>query len=335
MATGHLFRLAGCGLVVAGLAILPCRAAELPALDRSIAEAISTPRKGAPLAAALQRAYADTTSSERRNAIAQREAVTAALDEIARGDADGGGVGLTEANLLVGVFRSLDAIRQVEAGKGIENDVPTVIGAVWRRYVAPLVARSTERALQPAAALLTGDLVGQWIDGGKTVRAFDLWADSRAKSLNWSRVEFATPLPRVDALLERDLVSTPRPPRPRLALYVDLAALREGDRTAVRRAAAGGDGRLLFVLDDSQKRLAECLAADVPRRETVERSRRDAKADEEDEARCRARIRPEVDPMLLFDPKRQLQVRRYNPTDPAMPVARILVQAAGLAKVWP
>ncbi|KMO23378.1 hypothetical protein [Methylobacterium indicum] len=334
MRTGHLIQLIGYGIMTASLAVRPCMAAELLAIDRSLAEAVSSPRREAPLATALRRAYADAASPERRNALAQREAVTAALDEVARGDAEGGGIGLAEANLLVGVFRSLDAIRQAEAGKGVENGIPALTAAVWRRYVAPLVARSAERALQPVAPRSTGDLVGQWIDGSRTVLAYDLWADGRAKSLAWSRAEFALPLPRADALLERGLVPTPRPPRPRLALYVDLATLREGDRTAVRRAAAGGEGPLLFVLDDSQKRLDECLAAQASGQDAGETPRRD-KAEEDGAARCRARIRPEADAMLLFDPKRRLQVRSYDPADPALAVPRILAQAAGLARVWP
>ncbi|AWN46547.1 hypothetical protein DK419_09645 [Methylobacterium terrae] len=320
--------------MAAGLAILPGLAAELPAVDRALAEALAGGRREAPLAGILRRAYAEATSPERRDALAQREAVTAALDEVAKGGAEGGGIGLAEANLLVGVFRSLDAIRQAEAGKGIENGISALSAAVWRRYVAPLVARSTDRLLQPVAPRLSGDLVAQWIDGGKAVRTFDLWADSRARSLSWSRAEFSTPLPRADALLERGVVPTPRPPRPRLALYVDLAALRESDRSAVRRAAdASGDGPLRFVLDDSQARLAECLAEQAPRREEAEEARREA--EEAAAARCRARTRPEADPVLLFDPRRRLQVHRYDPADPALPVARILAQAAGVAQVWP
>ncbi|WP_455397322.1 hypothetical protein [Methylobacterium sp. Gmos1] len=319
--------MSACGLTAIWLTSLPSFAAELPAIDRAIAEAITSGRNGTALASTVLRGREGAVASGVRDGLSRREVVLAALDGIARSDAKGGDVDLAEANLLVGVLRSLDAIRQVEAGNGVENGIPAVTAAVWRRYVAPLVARGAERDLHPVAPRLTGTLIAQWLDGAATVRAFDLWADGRAKSLFWSRAEFAAPLPRAEALLERGLITTPRPPRPRLALYVDLAALRDGERSAVRRAAAAsGDGRLLFVLDDSQERLDECLAAQA--------SRRDAEA-EEAAAHCRVRTRPEADRVLLFDPKRRLQVRSYDPADPALPVARMLAEAAGLARVWP
>lgn len=322
-------------------------------VDQSLAQAVAVPLRGnASLSEIVRRALAEAQSDDAlQDSLAQREAIAAALDQIARsGD---GPLDVVQAGLLVDVLQTLDAAREFEKRRGRENALSALTTAIWRRYVAPAVAEMAAARRVPLAPRAAGELAGQWLDAKGNVRAFDLWADERTRTLAWSRTDFATPVPDGGKLIERGIAGPPPRQGAKLALYVDLSALQSANRATILSLAEGGAGtRLAFVFDDVKSRIAECLAAEGERKPRTEAApkpkraggpaeeRKAGAADEEGpdaraqaEARCRSRVTvPGAGgEAILFDPKRRIKVLSLDLTNPK----RTVDQAAAIAQVWP
>lgn len=271
---------------------------------------------------------------------------------------------------LSNLLSTLRTLEETEAKSGPLNDVMSIRERVFSTFVDPLVARPGRKDLKALADPLDGILLVQFLgetaEGG--IRVLDLYARPEIAGLSWSLKTFTAPFDSLKRTADRAYFAD-YPPRQdgKLALYIDVGPFGKRLRKGLfSRISELQRANLVVILDDSSARLDACVET------VIERTRRSvledrAKEGRESSGRIAERLRAETSPdpdgtsptaeetaairqqcqvrlqrsaldnrVVLFDPKRNLEVTSFQSTpNSSSELEALLVKAQYAVKRWP